>query len=52
MSRLSIIIVAKNEAANIADCVRSASFAEEVIVLDSGSTDGTAEIARAGGATA
>ena len=48
--RLSVIIVAKNEAQNIADCVRSASFADEVIVLDSGSTDGTAELARALGA--
>ena len=44
MKRLSIIIVAKNEAINIADCVRSAQFADEVIVLDSGSSDGTAEL--------
>ena len=50
MPTLSIIIVAKNEAINIADCVRSASFADEVIVLDSGSTDGTADLARAAGA--
>ena len=49
-SRLSIIIVAKNEAINIAECVRSARFADEVIVLDSGSTDGTPELARAEGA--
>ena len=35
MKRLSIIIVARNEAINIADCVRSARFADEVIVLDS-----------------
>jgi glycosyltransferase involved in cell wall biosynthesis len=50
MQRLSIIIVAKNEAINIADCVRSASFADEVIVLDSGSTDGTPDMAVAAGA--
>ncbi len=50
MPTLSIVIVAKNEALNIADCVRSARFADEVIVLDSGSTDGTAELARAEGA--
>lgn len=50
MPSLSIVIVAKNEALNIADCVRSARFADEVIVLDSGSTDGTPEMARAAGA--
>ena len=50
MSTLSIIIVAKNEAINITDCVRSACFADEVVVLDSGSSDNTAELARAEGA--
>ena len=50
MTTLSITIVARNEAINIADCVRSARFADEVIVLDSGSTDGTPELARAEGA--
>jgi glycosyltransferase involved in cell wall biosynthesis len=48
---LTVFIAAKNEAANIGDCVASARFADEVLVLDSGSTDGTAEIARAAGAT-
>lgn len=48
---LSVVIAAKNEAHNIAECVTSARFADEVIVLDSGSTDGTADLARAAGAT-
>lgn len=51
MTRLSIIIIAKNEAVNIAECVRSARFADEILVLDCGSTDGTPELARAEGAT-
>lgn len=47
---LSVIIAAKNEARNIADCVRSAMFADEVLVLDSGSTDGTGALAESAGA--
>ena len=47
---LAVVIVAKNEAARIADCIASAAFADEVLVLDSGSTDQTAAIARAAGA--
>jgi len=47
---LAVVIVAKNEAARIGDCIASAAFADEVLVLDSGSTDQTAAIARAAGA--
>lgn len=47
---LAVVIVAKNEAARIAECVASASFASEVLVLDSGSSDRTAQIAEAAGA--
>lgn len=51
MPTLTVIIAAKNEARNISDCVQSASFANEVLVLDSGSTDGTPKLAEAAGAT-
>lgn len=50
MPSLSIVILTRNEALNIVECVRSARFADEVLVLDSGSTDGTPEMARAEGA--
>ena len=47
---LTVVIVAKNEARNITECVASAAFADEVVVLDSGSTDRTAALAAAAGA--
>ncbi len=48
--RLSIGILTKNEARLIEGCVKSALFADEVVVLDSGSTDDTVEIAQRLGA--
>jgi glycosyltransferase involved in cell wall biosynthesis len=47
---LSVIIIAKNESARILECLDSVAFADEIIVLDSGSTDNTVELARAFGA--
>lgn len=48
---LSALIIAKNEAANIARCLRSVAWADERIVVDSGSADDTMAIARGLGAT-
>ena len=50
MTTLTVIIAAKNEARNIYECVQSASFANEIIVLDSGSSDGTQKLAESAGA--
>lgn len=50
MPSLSVILITKNEAANIRDCLQSVSWADEIIVVDSGSTDETADIAREMGA--
>lgn len=47
---LSVLILAKNEEKNIGDCIKSALFADEIIVIDDYSTDRTAEIAKELGA--
>lgn len=41
---LSVIIITKNEEHDIRDCLESVKWADEVIVLDSGSTDNTLKI--------
>lgn len=48
--RLTIGVLTLNEERRIAQCLHSAAFADQVIVIDSGSTDRTLEIARSMGA--
>ena len=43
---LSVAIITKNEVANLPGCLESVSFARQIVVVDSGSNDGTTEIAR------
>ena len=50
MASLSVIVITKNEAHNIEACLQSVLFAQQIVVLDSGSTDGTTELCRKFGA--
>jgi glycosyltransferase involved in cell wall biosynthesis len=50
MPGLSAIVITKNEAAHIGDCLDSLTFCDERIVVDSGSDDDTVALARAKGA--
>jgi len=47
---LSVLVPVKNEAANLRDCLAGVSFAQEIVVVDSDSTDGTQSIAEWAGA--
>ncbi|HEX5364145.1 MAG TPA: glycosyltransferase family 2 protein [Gallionella sp.] len=46
MPLLSVVLITKNEAANIRACLESVAWADEIIVVDSGSTDDTVAICR------
>jgi glycosyltransferase involved in cell wall biosynthesis len=48
---VSMVVLTKNEEVNIARCLASAGWADQVLVVDSGSTDDTVPIARSLGAT-
>lgn len=50
MNKLSVIVITKNEIANIEACLASVSFADQLVVLDSGSSDGTVTAAEKMGA--
>jgi len=52
MRPITVTVIACDEEANIALAVRSASWADEVLVLDSGSSDRTVAVATAAGARA
>jgi glycosyltransferase involved in cell wall biosynthesis len=47
---IALIVITRNEEDLIGQCIRSASFCDELIMVDSFSTDRTVEIARAAGA--
>jgi glycosyltransferase involved in cell wall biosynthesis len=50
MAKLSAIIITKNEADNIRACLESVNWADEIIVVDSGSSDDTVNICKELGA--
>ena len=47
---VSVVVITYNNAETLDDCLRQVDWAEEILVLDSGSTDGTVAIARQHGA--
>ncbi len=47
---LSVVLITRDVAAQLPDCLASVAFADEVVVVDSGSSDGTAELAARYGA--
>jgi glycosyltransferase involved in cell wall biosynthesis len=47
---LSVVLIAHNAAHQLEDCLASAAFADELVLVDSGSTDATREVAARHGA--
>ena len=43
---LTVIILTRNEKKNIEDCIASVKFADDIIIVDSGSEDNTRDIAQ------
>ena len=52
MTQISGLVITLNEAHNLVDCLRSMkTVCDDIVVVDSGSSDGTVELARQEGAT-
>jgi glycosyltransferase involved in cell wall biosynthesis len=45
--RISVCIVCRNESDKLVACLESVSWADEIVVMDLGSEDGSADVARA-----
>ena len=46
MPKLSVVVITRDEACHIDDALRSVAWADEIVVVDCGSTDDTVELAR------
>jgi len=46
MEKISVAIITQNEESNIRECLESVKWADEIVVVDNGSTDQTREICR------
>jgi glycosyltransferase involved in cell wall biosynthesis len=48
---LSVTLIARNESENVKHCLASVNFADQIVVVEQGSVDDTAQMARDAGAT-
>ena len=44
--KISVFVICKNEEEKIGRCLKAVEWADEIVVLDSGSSDGTLEIVK------
>lgn len=50
--KITVLILAQDESLNIGRCIESAGWARQVVIIDSGSSDNTIELAKRSGAEA